>query len=408
MRDIITIAKFTIKEMLRRKSFIISTLIILVMIVVGCNIPNIIESFEDEETSTSGYKILIVDKDNIFGESIKSLDVLNEVYEFSYDNKDEEEVEELIKNEEIDESIIINKTDVGYDYTYIVKDAMYVETIPEEINMVLYNTYQTNTMLELGLTEEEVQTVYPLINTNVKQTEEEVHGDVFAMMLMSIVLFYAIYFCAYQVSSSITTEKTSKIIETLVTSTSPTNIVIGKTFGIGLVGLCQLVLIIATAVTSAYYFVDKEMIEMVLDTSSITWELGLITIAFFILGYFAYAFIYALTGSTVSKPEDVQSANSPVAIIAVAGFYLAYFSMLNPNSSINEIACILPISSPFSMPLRYMMGLASVGDVLLSLGLLILTIIVVAFIAIRVYRNAILNYGSKLSFKDVINFAKQK
>lgn len=146
------------------------------------------------------------------------------------------------------------------------------------------------------------------------------------MMLMSLVLFYAIYFCAYQVSSSITTEKTSKIMETLVTSTTPRTIVLGKTIGIGIVGLLQMVLIVGTALISAKSFLEPELLEAALDMSNITPYLGIITIVYFVLGYLAYALLYALTGSTVSKPEDIQSANTPVAILAVVGFYLSYFT----------------------------------------------------------------------------------
>ena len=185
------------------------------------------------------------------------------------------------------------------------------------------------------------------------------------MMLMSIVLFYAIYFCAYQVSSSITTEKTSKIMETLVTSTSPTTIVLGKTIGIGIVGLLQMVVIVATALISAKAFLAPELLEAVLDMSSVTPYLGIITIIYFILGYFTYALLYALTGSTVSKPEDIQSANSPVAILAVIGFYLSYFTMMNPTSELNLFASLFPMSSPFCMPFRVMMGLATGTDVLI-------------------------------------------
>ena len=72
-------------------------------------------------------------------------------------------------------------------------------------------------------------------------------------------------FCAYQVSSSITTEKTSKIIETLVTSTSPKTIVLGKTIGIGLVGLAQMILIVATALISAKTFLEPGVLDSVLD-----------------------------------------------------------------------------------------------------------------------------------------------
>jgi ABC-2 type transport system permease protein len=129
---------------------------------------------------------------------------------------------------------------------------------------------------------------------------------------------------------------------------------------------------------------------------------------YFILGYLAYAVLYALTGSTVSKPEDVQSANGPVSLIGVACFYLAYFTMMDPASELNAFAAMFPFSSPFCMPLRLMMGLASTTDVLISLGILAVTIFVVAKIAIRIYSNAILNYGTKLSIKDIITLYKQK
>ena len=119
------------------------------------------------------------------------------------------------------------------------------------------------------------------------------------------------------------------------------------------------------------------------------------TAIYFILGYLSYALLYALTGSTVSKPEDIQSANSPVAILAVIGFYLSYFTMMNPTSELNVFASLFPISSPFCMPFRIMMGLANTTDVVMSIAILIVTIIVIASVAIKIYSNAILNYGTK-------------
>ena len=197
-------------------------------------------------------------------------------------------------------------------------------------------------------------------------------------------------------------------METLVTSTSPRTIILGKTLGIGLVGLMQMVLIVGTAIISAKSFLDENLINSVLDVSNITVSLGIITIIYFILGYFAYALLYALTGSTVSKPEDVQSANGPVAILAVVGFYLSYFTMMNPTSNLNMIASILPISSPFCMPFRIMMGLATTKDIIISIAILLVTILIIAKVAIKIYSVAILNYGTKMSIKDMINVYKDK
>ena len=228
------------------------------------------------------------------------------------------------------------------------------------------------------------------------------------LKILSIVLFYAIYFCAYQVSSSITTEKTSKIIETLVTSTAPRTIVLGKTIGIGVVGLLQMILLVGTALISAKVFLEPGILENIIDISTITPYLGMVTILYFILGYLTYALLYALTGSTVSKPEDIQSASGPVAMLAVIGFYLSYFTMMNPTSQLNVFASIFPISSPFCMPFRVMMGLANTTDVLISIVVLIITILVIAKVTIKIYSNAILNYGTKMGIKDIIKVYNDK
>ena len=228
------------------------------------------------------------------------------------------------------------------------------------------------------------------------------------MMLLSIVLFYAIYFFAYQVSSSITTEKTSKIIETLVTSTSPKTIVLGKAIGIGLAGVLQTIVTVIVALISAKLFLDSELIDMILSSINLTGTVAVVTIIYYILGYSLFALLYALTGSTVAKPEDVQSANGPVAILAVIGFYLSYFTMMNPASNLNKIAALIPISSPFCMPFRVMMGLATTSEILISLAILVITILLVAKISIKIYSSAILNYGSKINLKDMFRMYKNK
>ena len=197
-------------------------------------------------------------------------------------------------------------------------------------------------------------------------------------------------------------------METLVTSTSPRIIVLGKTIGIGIVGLVQICVIVGVALICANAFLEKELLEAVLDMSKFTPYLAIITIVYFILGYFAYALLYALTGSTVSKPEDIQSANTPVAILAVIGFYLSYFTMMNPTSELNQFAAIFPISSPFCMPFRIMIEITSTSENILSIVVLVITILIIAKVAIKIYSNAILNYGTKMTFKDIVKMYQDK
>jgi len=405
MKDLFTVMKFTMKDMVKRKSFIISTIIFLVMIIVGFNVPKILKSIKGEDTVD---KLLIVDESNVFEGALESLKKLDTGYEIEIANLKYDEVKEKIQSEEIESAIFVEKQEKNIKIKYIVKDATMMEEVPEDIISTINTLYTNIQISKLGLTEEQLKSITPNFEFSLEQTDEKANGNVFAMMLLSIVLFYAIYFCAYQVSSSITTEKTSKIIETLVTSTSPKTIVLGKTIGIGIVGLLQMILLVGTALISAKVFLEPGMIEQVLDMSAITPYLGIVTIIYFILGYFAYALLYALTGSTVSKPEDIQSANGPVAILAVIGFYLSYFTMMNPTSEMNIFASLFPISSPFCMPFRIMMGLAKPTDVLISIAILIVTILVIAKVTIKIYSNAILNYGTKMSLKDIIKVYKDK
>ena len=407
MKDLITVMNFTIKDMVKRKSFVISTIIILVLVVIGFNVPNIIKSIRGEDTQD---KLVILDKENIFEGSLEMLKNVDLDYEINIDTQsNEEQIKEKIESEEIESAIIIEKSDENIKVRYVVKNTNMMDGVPESIINTLNTMYSNLQISKLGLTTEQLQAIAPNFDFSLEQTEEQkASGNILAMMLLSLVLFYAIYFCAYQVSSSITTEKTSKIMETLVTSTSPRTIVIGKTLGIGIVGLLQMIVIVATAIISAKAFLEPGMIDKVLDMSNITPYLGFVTIIYFLLGYFVYSLLYALTGSTVSKPEDIQSANGPVAILAVVGFYLSYFTMMNPTSELNVFASLFPISSPFCMPFRVMMGLASVTDVIISVAILVVTILIIAQVAIKIYSNAILNYGTKMSLKDIVKMYRDK
>lgn len=406
MKDLITVIKFTMNEMVKRKSFIISTLIILILIVIGFNVPKFFKTIKGEDTQE---KLLVVDSQNIFEGNLENLRNMELDYEIQIENSNYEEIKEKIENEEISSAIIIEKQNENVKIRYIVENMSFRKDIPEKLINSINVIYSNLQITKLGLSNEQLQAITPDFEFSLEQTEEEkASGNVLAMMLLSLVLFYAIYFCAYQVSSSITTEKTSKIMETLVTSTSPRTIVIGKTIGIGIVGLIQMVVIVGTAIISAKLFLESEMINAILDISNITPYLGIVTIIYFILGYLAYALLYALTGSTVSKPEDIQSANTPVALLAVIGFYLSYFTMMNPTSELNVFASMFPISSPFCMPFRIMMGLASVTDVIISIAILVITILIISQVAIKIYSSAILNYGTKMSLGDIIKMYRDK
>lgn len=411
MKDLFLVASFTFKDLVKRKSFIISNLIILLIIVIGFNVPNIIKNISNGDESFGKDKITIVDNDNIYEGNLEALTQIETGYDIQIANEkmDIDTIKEKIKNGDIDEAIYISTKENTIDIKYIIESQALGTTTPDDLITILQQTYQNMQISKLGLSQEELQKINIPFNVELTQADESKAGNnILPMMLLSIVLFYAIYFFAYQVSSSITTEKTSKIIETLVTSTSPKTIVLGKTIGIGLVGVLQTIVTVIVAIISARTFLDAEMIDTIINSINLTPMLAIITVVYYILGYSLFALLYALTGSTVAKPEDVQSANGPVAILAVIGFYLSYFTMMNPASNLNKIAAIVPISSPFCMPFRVMMGLATNREIAISLIVLVVTILLIAKISIKIYSSAILNYGSKINIKDMFRMYKNK
>ena len=407
LHDIWTVTKFTMHDMVSRKSFRISTIIILVLIVLGFNAPRVITELTGGDFSET---VLISDPENLYEGKLSLLEQgLEGRYKFDITPANFEEIKAKIDNGDISSAIAISKADNIIHLNYVVNNTATVTATPNDLLNALSGLYTNLQIEKLNLTPQEMAQISPQFEFAVEQTEdEEVGGNIGVMMILSALLFFAIYFCAFQVSSSITIEKTSKIMETLVTSTSPRTIILGKTIGVGVVGLGQILLFVITAILSAKAFLDPSILENMLDLSNFTPYLAIISLLYFILGYFFYALLYAVTGSTVAKPEDIQAANTPVVLITMVGFYLAYFTLMDPTSSLANIAALLPISSPFCMPLRVMMGIASGWEVALSTIILIVTCVIVAHIAIKIYSSAIFNYGSRMSIKDMIKTYKEK
>ena len=408
MKDILIVTKFTLIEALKKKAFIVSTIIMILMIILASAFTKIIPKLAD---SNEKDKILIVDNDNIFENQLNTMNELglNNEFIIAKEKTSLADVKTKIKNKDIKKGIIISKAEGKIKIEYVVENTSLMMNSPVDIQKALKEIYSRNQLKKLNLTQQQIQSLEPNFEyTIVSSQEKDANKNITVILALTGLLFAAIYTFAYQVSTSITTEKTSKIVETLVTYTKARNIVLGKTFGIGLAGLIQLLIIAIISIFSINTFVDKNMLSAFLDLSTITPALGITIVVYFILGYMEYALLYALTGSFVSNPEEVKAAATPASLIAVMSFYLAYFTIMSPTSNLNSIASIVPFSSPFSAPFRVMIGVATPREMIMSVLILIATNILIAHIAIKVYTNAIINNGTKLSLKEIIKMYKTK
>ena len=155
MNDLKTVIGFTIKDMVKRKSFIISTLIILLIIIIGINIPNIIEFFNKSDSKDNNKKLLVVDYNNVFEGSLETLSSMDLGYEVSTTNENLslEDIRPKIENKEIDEALIIEKTPENtYRIRYIIEDMTMIQNVPNTLISAINSIYEDLQISKLGLT----------------------------------------------------------------------------------------------------------------------------------------------------------------------------------------------------------------------------------------------------------------
>jgi ABC-2 type transport system permease protein len=223
-----------------------------------------------------------------------------------------------------------------------------------------------------------------------------------------IMLFFAVYYYGYGVSMSVASEKTSRVMETLLTSTKPSKIILGKSAAMGLLGLLQLAIIILTGAVTYKVFFPKDFMVFgqSVDLSSFTPYVIFMVFTYFILGYTLYAMMNAVVGATVSKAEDINSAIMPISFVSIISFYLAYGTIFLPNGAVAVAASIIPFSSAFSMPCRLIIADVPTWQVAASLFAMIIAIVLMSWISIKIYSSAVLHYGRRLRMKDLIRMSK--
>ena len=191
MRNLLTVVAFTMKEMVKRKSFIVSTLIILVLIVIGFNVPNILKAISGEDYTE---KILISDSENIFEGNLGLLKEYDLGYELQIENKTYEEIKEKIENEEIEAAIIIKRQDNNVKIRYVVEDTTLMEGVPEELVSSINSLYTNLQINKLGLTTEQLQSITPNFEFSLEQTEEqEAKGNIFTMLMFLCLSSFKFY-----------------------------------------------------------------------------------------------------------------------------------------------------------------------------------------------------------------------
>ena len=218
--------------------------------------------------------------------------------------------------------------------------------------------------------------------------------------VLIVILFLTMTIYGMWVAAGVAAEKETRVMELLISAASPRQLVLGKVLGIGLAGLVQYVAILVPAMIALA--LQRPIGEFMGLGSGINPPLSGITPgfilaygSFFVLGFTLYALIYAAAGSLVSRVEDLQVIALPMSLLGIAGYIQAVLALSGGLSGFIRLASFIPFWSPFVMFTRLTVGRVEPWELILAYALLILSIVLVAALAIRVYAAGVLLYGQR-------------
>jgi ABC-2 type transport system permease protein len=232
-------------------------------------------------------------------------------------------------------------------------------------------------------------------------------GTVFIILMFITILIYGMW-----VATGVATEKSSRVMELMISAASPRQLVFGKVVGIGGAGLTQYTAIAIPAVLVLAF--QHQIALTVLGESGAGLPIGGLTIglllaygAFFLMGFTLFAFVYAAVGSFVSRPDDLQTLSLPLSLVAMGGYVSALVVLLGGGGIVGRIASFVPPFSPFAMLARLMVSSVQPWEVALSVAILLATIAIVALATVRIYATGVLLYGQRPGFRRFIAAARR-
>ena len=243
-----------------------------------------------------------------------------------------------------------------------------------------------------------------------KAGEAEESGQSFLVGLSVIMVLY-ITLIVYGVATmrSVLEEKTTRVVEILVSSARAQDLLTGKILGVAGVGLTQyLIWGLLAALISAYGGAMAAAFRpgASLPKLSIPPSLLIYAILFFLAGYFLYASLYAAVGAMVSSEEESQQVQLPITMIVVVAFLLYPAVMKDPNSHLSIIVSMIPFLSPILMVLRITLQTPPFWQIALSLALVVLTTLVIVQFSSKIYRVGILMYGKRPSLVELLRWLR--
>ncbi|MBE6050475.1 MAG: ABC transporter permease [Clostridium sp.] len=403
MKQFYEVLRFELGNYFKSKSYLITTLIMLIVFVVGLSVPRFLDLSSIFGGSSDDKKVMVLyDKDKV----IPDTNILEECFQGTEwkvaDSKDE--VEDLVKSKDAKAGFVVNGE---LDYSYIIENSDFSDEKQASFEKVLSTLYRNKTLESKGINVAEVEALY---NTQVTQNVEILGKDSVNNFAYTYGLIFIVYMIVVMygqlIAVSVTTEKSNRTMEVLVTSTSSNSLIFGKVVAGTIASLFQVGVILASALVTYNFNSDawNHKLDFIFNIPS---EVLAIFAVFGLLGLLFYSFIFGALGALVSKTEDVSKSIGPVTLIFVVAFMLVITNLTNAGGMIIKVLSYVPFSSCISMFVRVAMGSVEAFEIIISLAILLASTAIVAVIGAKIYRRATLMYGNQIKLVNALKWLKK-
>ena len=416
MKQFGKIFKFEFLGYLRNKIFVGITVFFVIAIAVGMFIPNMIAAFSSDAPNEGGEgeplpMMLIASEQDGLAEGIAAYFAAAFT---DYEVKATGEAADAVKDKvESGEAACAFVFDSLSSFTYYVENLSLYDLNTESAAATLKTALQIDMLGKLGLSPEEAAAVLSAaVESRTEALGKNQMDNFFYTYIMIFALYMVILLYGQMVATNVANEKSSRAMEVLVTSAKPTAMMFGKVLASCFAGFAQLVLIFGSAIV--FYNLNRENLDNPIISSIFDIPIGLFAymIAFFILGFLIYAFLFGAIGSTASKLEDINTSVMPITFLFVIGFMVVMFSMAggSVDNAAMKICSFVPFTSPMAMFTRIAMSTVPWYEIAISIAVLIGSVIGIGVLSARIYRVGVLLYGTPPKLTKILAtvFAKQK
>ncbi len=392
---------------LKSKSFIITTIITVLLVLALTNINNIINVFDKNGGKDN---VAVLDETGQLYEPLKQqVTTINKDLKLTLYKGSETEAESAVEKGDFKGIILLRFNDEKLPEATFKAMSIADSSLFTDLQTGLQQVKTMMAASQINLEPTQLQKLYEpvtfekfALEKNAK-TEEELNQARGLVYVLLFIIYFAVIMYANMIAMEVATEKSSRVMEILISSVSPIKQMFAKILGIGLLSLTQL----AAFLIVGYFSLTKNMDSLkdgffgVYGFGDIPLETIVYAVIFFILGYFLYATLAAFLGSLVSRIEDVQQMITPMTLLVVAGFMIAMFGLGKPDAPFITATSYIPFFTPMIMFLRVGMLTIPAWEALLGIAILVATIAVLAIFGARVYRGGVLMYGKSNSYKDI-------